>query len=177
MEPQLGTNTTTWYVIFPILLIALAGTIWFIVKMKTVLWKKIVLSIVGLFSFLGFAGLVLGIYYQTSKVFSGSFNFYAYSVLAPEQDPFDIPEGDYDSVLATFGVYKKDGKLKVLHVPNSKTDYGAYIFSQGKWIVVDINDNVITIPEDIPGSEPHVTKTSLWWALTKDLYRLNESVK
>ncbi len=170
---QLATNTTTWYVILPIMLIMLAGIIWFIIGLKTVIWKKVVMILLGFFSFIGFSAVLLSVYYQTSTVFSGSFDLYAYSVFAPERDPFDIPEGDYDTVLATFGVYKENGELKVMRVPNSSTQYGAYLFSPGKWMVVDVNDDVITLSE----SEPNITEMSFWWAMTKDLYNLKVSVE
>ncbi len=170
MNEQIGTNMVTWFVILPILVIAAAVIVWLVIKTHVTPWKRTGLAVAGLFAFIGFAFVLLGVYYNTSETFAGSFKFYAYSALAPQQEPFDIAEGGYGSVLATFEAYKENGALKVLRVPKSSAKYGAYIFSPGKWTVVDISDDVITLQEDA-NSQPNITQTSFWWALTKNLYR------
>ncbi len=178
---------TTWYVIFPILLIAAAGIVWLIFKMNVSPWKRVGITAIGIFAFFGFAMAVLGIYYQVNKPFAGAFKFYAYSALAPDyafaayhptdNDPFQLPEKGYGSMLITLGVHKENGQTKILRIPRDNTKFGAYVFSPGKWSIADIQNDVITIPQDVPGSEPNVTKTSLWWALTKDVYKLEQSAQ
>jgi len=168
MNEQFGTNFITWFIIFPVLIIATITIIWFIIKTHVNSWKRIGLSIAGLFTFIGFAFVLFGFYYKTNKTFSASFNVYAYSALSPKQDPFDIAEGQYGSVLATFDVCKENGLLKVLHTPKS-SEYGSNIFNSGKWTAVKINDDIVTVSQN-SNLEQDIIHPSLWWALTKNLY-------
>ena len=77
MDPQFETNMATWYVIIPILIIALAFLVWFIIKMKISVWKQVALIVISLFAFFGFTTGVLAVYYNVNEPFSAMFMFYA----------------------------------------------------------------------------------------------------
>lgn len=164
----------TWYVIFPILLIAAAGITWFIFKLNASRWRRVGATAIGVFAFIGFSVVVLGVYFQTNKTFASSFRFYGYSALA-EADPFNTENGELSPTLMRWGVRNEDGAYKLYYHPNPEAPTESLIFAPGKYIMAQLKDDVLTIPKDIPNSEPRITHTSLWWALTKDLYRLNTS--
>ena len=69
-------------------------------------------------------------------------------------------------------VYTKDGQTKLLSSLRPDLPAHVYVFTSGRYIYTKIDDDVLTILPDADGSEPNVTKTSLWWALTKDLYKI-----
>ncbi|MFA6198053.1 MAG: hypothetical protein WC734_02735 [Patescibacteria group bacterium] len=181
-----GTNMITWYVIFPVLLIGLAGIIWFIFKMSVSPWKRVGITAISIFAFFGFTVAVLGVYYQFNKPFAAAFKTYSYSALAPDyalsayhptnNDPFQLPERGYGPMLATLEVYKENGQTKILRIPRNNTKWSGYIYTPGKWSIVDIENDVMTIAKD-SDSKPLVTHTSLWWALTKDVYSMNASTQ
>jgi hypothetical protein len=177
MESQLGTNMMTWYVIFPILVIAAAAIVWFVVKMQVAPCKRVAIVAISLFAFIGFAVVVLGVYYQINKPFAGSFKFYAYSTLAPDQrDPF-TEHNTEQSVLMMRAVGYGDGEVRTLYHQNPDYPTLVYLFVPGKFITADLLNDVLTIPEVDADSFPRVEHTSLWWALTKDPYKLNVPVK
>jgi hypothetical protein len=177
MESQFGANITTWYVIFPILAIAAAAIFWFVVKIKVTPWKRVAMAVVSIFAFIGFAVVMLGVYYHVNKQFAGSFKFYAYSAFAPDQrDPF-AEHNTAQSVLMMREVGYSDGEVRMLYHPNPDYPTLVYLFVPGKFITADLKDNVLTIPEVDADSSPRVEPTSLWWALTKNLYSLVSSVK
>ncbi len=164
----------TWYVIFPILVIAATGITWLIFKLNVSPWKRVGVTAIGVFAFIGFAVVLLGVYFQTNKVFASSFRFYGYSALA-EANPFDAENGDLEPALMRWGVFNEDGTFKLYYHPNPEAPTESLIFAPGKYILAQLEDGVLTIPQDVPNSEPRITHTSLWWALTKDLYRLSAS--
>lgn len=173
MEPQLGTNTFFLYVLLPLFALALAGVVWFVVRAHVTAWKKIGLAIGGLFALLGFYGAALSTYYKTSPTFAGTFRFYAYSALAPTADPFQTPNKEYRQALLLREVVNKDGVISFLKHPNP--DYPSYatLFAPGKFTYTELQGDTLTIPTGTPST----TRTSLWWALTKDLSKLVESVE
>ncbi|MDZ7798874.1 MAG: hypothetical protein U5L76_04660 [Patescibacteria group bacterium] len=177
MESHLGTNLITWLVIFPVLLIVAGVIIWYLTKIKGSLVKKVTMIMAGFFAFIGFAVILLGVYYHLNPAFASGFKFYTYSTLAPEGNPFEISEGDYTPVLIQNEVYKEDGQIKFLSNLKPDLPYYVALFSSGKYIYTKVDNGVLTIPADTPGLEPSVTKTSLWWALTKDLYKYVDTVK
>ena len=177
MEPHLGTNLITWLVIFPVLVIVAVGIIWYLTKIKGPLVKRVAIITGGFFAFIGFTVILLGVYYHLNPAFASTFKFYAYSTLAPDGDPFQVSEGDYNPVLIRHEVHKEDGQIKFLSNLKPDLPYYVFLFTSGKYIYTKIDNGVLTIPTDTPGSEPSVTETSLWWALTKDLYRVNYSIK
>ncbi|USN53693.1 MAG: hypothetical protein H6760_00795 [Candidatus Nomurabacteria bacterium] len=162
----------TWWVIFPILILAAVGIIWMIAKMKLSPMKRAGMIVGGIFTFIGFSVVVLGVYYQLSMHFSGTFQIYAYSNFAPNNDPFNEVVGSDGRLLTMQGVKQEDGKVFFVKHPDPDYPTGLFVFTPGKMIVAEEKDNQITIPEDVPGSLSNVTKTSLWWALTKDIYLL-----
>ncbi|MFH0952364.1 MAG: hypothetical protein V1838_04215 [Patescibacteria group bacterium] len=177
MESHLGTNLITWLVIFPVLIVAVSLIIWYLAKIKVSLVKRVTMIMAGFFAFVGFAVVLLGVYYHLNPAFAAGFKFYAYSTLAPEGNPFKISEGDYTSVLVQNVVYKEDGQIKLFSGLKRDFPYYLFLFTSGKYINTKIDDGVLTIPADTPGSEPSVTNTSLWCALTKDLYKYVDTVK
>jgi len=177
MESHLGTNLITWLVIFPVLLIVAGLIIWYLTKLKGSLVKKVAMIMAGFFAFIGFAVVLLGVYYHLNPAFAFGFKFYAYSNLAPEGNPFEISEGEYTPILAQNVVYKEDGQIKLFSGLRPDLPYYLFLFTSGKYINTKINNNILTIPPNTPDSEPSVINTSLWWALTRDLYKYNDSVK
>jgi len=172
MDLQFGSNTTTYYVILPLLIILAALIIWLVVKIKVSVGKKVALSFMGLLAFLGFAMITLWVYYLVDDSFAGTFKFYAYSALAPGEDPFLQSDGYNSQVLAMTEVYVKDGNVRI---PESlsfqEEDYGWYLFLPGRWMTAGQIDRVLIPREEGPYfSGPSVVETSLWWALTKDIY-------
>jgi hypothetical protein len=181
-----GTNAVTYYLILPIVAIAAGLIAWAIIKAHVSPWKRAGLVAGGVFAFFGFVVAVGIVYYHTSLPFAGAFRFYAYSVLAPGQDkiasakdPFQAADGYEGMIVEMRDVYKKDGQVRLVHsVTPGFGDYGAYVFVPGKWITVNQTDDVLTVREASQYfSGPGVTKTSLWWALTKDLYKAEYSVE
>jgi len=177
MESHLGTNLMTWLVIFPVLIIVAGVIIWYLTKIKGSLLKKVTMIIAGFFAFIGFAVVLLGVYYHLNPAFAAGFKFYAYSNLAPEGNPFEISEGNYAPILIQNAVYKEDGQIKLFSGLRPDLPFYVFLFTSGKFINTKINNDVLTIPQDTPDSEPSVINTSLWWALTRDLYKLNYSIK
>lgn len=173
MDPQPSTNMVTWFIIVPIFLITAGLIIWSIMNTQASPWKRFGLAGTGLLAWIGFTVMLLGVYYRVNEAFAGSFRFYAYSALAPAEDPFRIEEGEYGPILIQHDVYKKNGQLRILQSPASDVDYSGYVFAPGKYSFMNIKDQTLMIPSDVSGSESNTTKTSLWWALTKDLTRLN----
>lgn len=175
MDPQFDPNMTTYYVIVPILVIGLVALIWFVVTMKTTIWKRIVLSVVSLFAFFGFVAGALTVYYQFNKPFAAMFKFYAYSRLAPDDDPFAQADDEnrITSVLGMTEVTKKGGQVmapdyqKILGV-----EYAGYLFTPGKWQWIQVKDRVMSVRDLDNNGEPDIIHTSLWWALTNDPYKL-----
>jgi len=169
MESQLGINTTTYYVILPLLVIVVAAIIWFVAKMKATVWKRVTLSVVGLFAFVGFSVITLCIYYQVNDSFAGTFKFYAYSALAPdERDPF-TDHSDSQSILMMRAVGYSDGEVRMQYHPNPYAPTITYLFVPGKLITANLQDDVLTY---FVNKKKAVENTSFWWALTKDIYTL-----
>ncbi len=173
METALGTNLITWLVIFPILAIVAVVIIWSIAKMGGAFKKKIAMIVAGLFAFAGFALVLIGIYFRLNPTFANTFRFYAYSALAPNDNPFQVSKGNYTPIVMRTEVYNDNGQIKFLS--QLRPDIPSYItvFTSGRYINTKVNSGVLTVSPDLPGSERQTTKTSLWWALTKDLSRLN----
>lgn len=168
MESQFGANTTTWYVIFPILVIIAALIILFVVKMKTTAWKRTVIAIGGLFAFIGLTVVIFSVYYHTSTVFSNTFKFYALSTFSiSENDPFTATN-NYQSVIMTRGLQNDNGEVKLASHPNPYAPTPTYLFVSGKFIIADLFNDVLTIPDD---DLKRVEQTSLWWALTKNIFK------
>lgn len=174
MDPQFDTNITTFYFIIPLVIIGLVGLIWFFLKMKTSMWKRVTLAVISLFAFFGFITGVLAVYYQVNDAFAGMFKFYAYTKLAPETDQ----EGGVFQVLQMTDVEYQDGQLtvpdyqKILGV-----DYAGYLFMPGEWQWIHIKNRMIS-PTDIDNNgEPDIIPTSLWWALTNDPYKFTATVE
>ena len=117
----------------------------------------------------GFAIILVGFYYHLSPTFASTFRFYAYTALAPKDDPFQVSEGDYRPILMLRDVTKKNGEVSLLYHPNPDYPTLVSIFTQGKFIEANLYNDILSIPNTEAGSLPRVTKTSLWWALTKDL--------
>lgn len=181
MDPQFDTNMMTWYVIFPILVIVAVLIVWFIVKIKTTIWKRVALVIISLFAFFGFTTATLAIYYQFNEPFAAMFKFYAYSKLAPDDDPF-VQANDYDGqiikVLGVTEVYKEDGQVALPDLSNRLGyDYGGYVFTPGKWQTVKVDDHFMTLLDLDENGQPDIINTSLWWALMNDPYSLTQSVE
>jgi len=180
MDPQFNTNMTTFYLIIPLLVIGLAALVWFIIKMKTTVWKRVTLSIVALFAFFGFTVGVLTVYYHFNDAFAGMFKFFAYTKLAPGDDPFVQTDGSSEiiQVLGVTDVTRENGQVivpdykKVLDV-----DYAGYLFTPGKWQWVKVKDRVMSIQDADNNGQPDIINTSLWWALTNDPYKLTASVE
>lgn len=181
MDPQFDTNMTTWYVIIPILIIGLAVLIWFILRIKTTILKRVTLIIISSFALLGFTTTTLAVYYQFNEPFAAMFKFYAYSKLAPDDDPF-VQANDYEGkiikVLGVTEVYKEDGQIRL---PNLDSyfdfDYAGYLFTRGKWQTVKVDDHIMTVQDADNDGQLDIINTSLWWALTKDPYKLTQSVE
>ncbi|MEK7631870.1 MAG: hypothetical protein AAB445_03320 [Patescibacteria group bacterium] len=174
MDPQLGTNTFFLYVLLPIFILALAGVVWMVVKMHATAWKKLGFAIAGLFALLGFYGAVLCVYYKASHTFAGTFQFYAYSALAPAGDAFQTPNNNYQQVMVMREVKNKDGVISFLKHPNPDYPAYVYLFAPGKFTYVEVKDDTLTVPA---APLPSTTRTSLWWALTKDLSKLVASAE
>ncbi|MEK7570249.1 MAG: hypothetical protein AAB515_02310 [Patescibacteria group bacterium] len=174
MDPNLGTNTFFLYVLLPIFILAFAGVVWMIVKVRVTAWKKTGLAIAGLFALLGFYGATLCVYYKASPTFAGTFRFYAYSALAPASDPFQTPNNDYRQALFLREVVNKDGAINFLKHPNPDYPAYVYLFAPGKFTYAELQDDTLTIPA---APLPSTTKTSLWWALTKDLSKYVDRVE
>jgi len=177
MESHLGTNLITWLVIFPVLIIVAGVIIWYLTKIKGSLLKKVTMIIAGFFAFIGFAVVLLGVYYHLNPAFAAGFKFYAYSNLAPKGNPFEISEGNYAPILIQNAVYKEDGKIKLFSGLRPDLPYYVSLFTSGKYVYTKIDDGVLNIPPDTPDSEPSIINTSLWWALTKNLYESISSIK
>ena len=180
MDPQFDPNMTTWYVIIPLLVLGLAALVWFMIKIHTTPGKRVALSIVSLFAFFGFVTGALAVYYQFNKPFSAMLKFYAYSKLAPDDDPFvqTDDEGKIIKMLVTLEGHKKDGQVFVAQPPSSLgNDFAGFLFTPGKWQTVSVNDHTMTVQDSDSNGQPDIIHTSLWWALTKDPYKLNVSVK
>jgi hypothetical protein len=169
MVDYFATNMLTWYVIFPILLLAAATIVLLVIKAKLSPWKRVGMATGGLFAFIGFSFVVLTMYYLTSTVFASSFRFYAYTVFA-ESDPFQTENGKLSSSLMRWGVQNQNGTYKLFYHPNPNAPTVSLIFAPGEFIEAQLKDGVLTIPETSPGSTPRITKTSLWWALNANMY-------
>jgi hypothetical protein len=181
MDPQFSLNMTTWYFVIPLLVIGLATLVWFIIRMKTTLWKRVTLSIVSLFAFFGFVTGVLAVYYQFNKPFSAMFKYYAYSKLAPDDDPFVQANGDEGKIIKMLVLtegHKKDGQVFVAQPPSSVvSDFVGFLFTPGKWQAINIKDHAMTVQDYDKNGQPDIIHTSLWWSLTNDPYRLTVSAE
>ena len=172
MGSQWGTNATTLYVILPILLLAVAAIILLVVRVQVTPWKRVAIAAGSIFAFIGFMVVVLGVYYRVNSTFASSFKFYAYSALAPDRrDPF-VEHASDQSILMLRGVGYSDGEVRLLYHPNPDYPTLVYLFTPGKFITADLKNDVLTIPEVTNGNSSRVEHTSLWWALTKNLYRI-----
>ncbi len=180
MDPQFNTNMTTWYVIIPILVVGLALLIWFIVKMKTSVRKRILLLVVSAFAFFGFTISVLTVYYHLNDPFAAMFRFYAYSKLAPDKDPFtntDIPDKSVIRMLFVTEGYREDGHVHISNLsPYFDYDYAGYLFTPGKWQWIQMDNDILTIQDSDKNGQPDIIDTSLWWALSKDPFRMKFNV-
>lgn len=174
---HIGTNLVSWIVILPILIIVAIGIIWYLTKVKGSLLKRVATIASGLFTFIGFSVILLGVYYHLNSAFAGTFKFYAYSTLAPQGSPFNVSKGGYGTILMSSEVYNDAGQIKLLSQLKPNLPSYVTVFSSGQYINTKIDNGVLTIPPDVAGSELQVNKTSLWWALTKDLTKLNVSEK
>ncbi len=168
---------TSWFIIFPILIIVAAGIIWFVVKTRATPLKRTGLAVGALFTFVGFAVVLFSIYYQFDKVFATSFQFYSYAALAPKGDPFLEHDGYTGRILMVRDVLHKDGQVVILNHPNPDYPTEVALYTPGKYIQAQVKDNIVTIPADTSTSLPRVIRTSLWWALTKDIFKVNQPVK
>lgn len=169
MESQFGVNTTTWYVIFPILVIIAIIIILFVVKIKTTVWKQTAIAIGGLFAFIGLTVVIFGVYYNTSTVFSNTFKYYALSAFSiSEDDPFTATN-NYQSVIMTRGMQNDNGEVKIASHPNPYAPTPTILFVRGKFIDASIQNDTLTYLED---EESAVEETSLWWALTKNIFEV-----
>lgn len=177
MNTYLGTNTFFLYILLPIFILALAGVAWLVMRVRVTAWKKVGLTVCGLFALLGFYGTVLCIYYKTSPTFAGTFRFYAYSALAPAADPFETPNNDYRQALVLREVVNKNGVISFLKHPNPDYPTIVTVFAPGKFIEADLNGDTLIIPTPPQDSLGVVTKTSLWWAMTKDLTNIVSNVQ
>jgi len=172
MDLQTGSNATTYYIVLPLLIILGVLIIWLVVKTKVSAGKKVALSFMGLIAFLGCATITLWIYYLVDDSFAGTFKFYAYSALAPGKDPFLQSEGYYGPVLAMSEVHVRNGEVSWLESPSfSDIDHGWQLFLPGRWLTVGESNRVLAVREGDPFfPDSNEIKTSLWWALTKDIY-------
>lgn len=176
METHLVTNWIPLGVLLPILIIVSAGIVWLIAKANVVLWKRATLSVGGFFAIFGFAIALFIVYYHISTVFSDTFKFYAYSTFAPAGDPFEKLNSNQRVVMMR-EVANNDGEVSLLYHPNPEVATVVYLFTPGKYITADLKDDVLTIPEVDADDLPRVINTSLWWALTKNIYNVVSSVK
>ncbi len=184
MNEQLGTNMITWLVIFPLFAAGAVAIAWFVIKTNVSSLTRVGLVAMGVFAFIGFTIAILGVYYHTNDPFSAGFKAYAYTTLAPDyakssygpenHDPFNLPENGYGPALMTVEVANQDGNLRILRIPSSSSTFGAQLFTPGDWTTVniDLNDGLSISPSNVG----EVMHPSLWWALTKDIYRLNAIV-
>lgn len=170
MEAELGMNWVPLFVLFPIVIIAIVVITWFVAKAHVTAWKRVILSIGGIFSIFGFVVTLFVLYYQLSPTFAGTFRFYAYTVFAPEGDPFEMQEEGYQPALMLRGVANTGGEVTLLNHPDPEFPTIVYLFTPGKFITTDLQDDVLSIPITQPGSLPRVISTSLWWALSKDIF-------
>lgn len=177
MEPQLGTNLIPLLVLLPLTLIVAIGIGWLIAKTKVERWKRISFSIVGVFAVFGFAVAIVTIYFNMSSQFADTFNYYAYSALAPGNDPFQDTTNEAEPVLMIRDVWTGDKAGELVSVPNPDLASIVYLFVPGKYITANLQNEKLTIPELPEGSEPPVTETSLWWALSKNIHKLNYTVQ
>ncbi len=177
MGAQLGSNIVTWFVIFPLLIIIAVGIVWFIVKLQATPWKRTGIAVASLFAFVGFAAVLLGLYYHVNSTFAESFKFYGYSALAPKGNPFQESDGYTGRILMTREVLKKDRQVNLLNHPNPASPTEVSMFTPGQYIQAQIQDAIVAIPTDTSASLPRVIKTSLWWALTKDLSKINQTAE
>lgn len=169
MEAELGKNWIPLLVLLPIVIIVAVLIVWFISRTQISRWMRVVLGVGGFFALFGFTVALLAVYYQLSSTFAGTFRFYAYSAFAPEGDPFAMQGEGYQSALMLRGVANTNGEITLLNHLNSEFPTIVYVFTPGKFITADLQDDVLTIPATEPGALPRVIATSLWWALTKDL--------
>lgn len=184
MDTQLGSNIITWIVIFPILAIVATAVIWFVIKINASSRTRIGLIVMGVFAFFGFSITVLGIYYHTNDPFSAGLKAYAYTALAPDyakssynpenHDPFNLPENGYGSVLMAVEVAKQDGILRIPRNPSSGSTINGQLFTPGEWTTVNIDLDDFSITRS---TAPETIQTSFWWALTKDIYNLEETIE
>ncbi|MFA6272189.1 MAG: hypothetical protein WC693_03710 [Patescibacteria group bacterium] len=170
MQANLGLNYVSIAVIMPLILIAAVVLIIFIIKSKGSLWKRISLIVGSFFTLVGFTFVLLGIYFYLSPTFANSFRFYAYTAVAQNSNPFTESDGYIGRVLMIRDVMRTNGQLTVLNHPNPSAATAVSLFVPGQYIQGQLQDSVLSIPKDSPES---VTKTSLWWALTRDLGRVN----
>ncbi len=177
MDTHLGTNSIPMFVLLPILLIIAVGMGWMIVRAHVALWKRIALIVGGLFALFGMAVFMVTVYYKVSPNFASTFRFYAYTALAPAGDPFQTPNKDYRQALILREVVNKDGVISFLNPPNPSYPAMVAIFAPGKYIEADLTGDTLTIPPPPQDSLGRVTKTSLWWALTKDLTNIVSNVQ
>lgn len=167
MESQFGTNTTTWYVIFPILIIIATLIILFVVKMKTTAWKRTTIAVGGLFAFIGLTVVIFGVYYNTSTAFSSTFRFYALSTFSTsENNPFTATNNT-QSIIMMREAKNDNGEVKLLSHPNPYAPTPTILFVRGKFINASLQNDTMTYLGD---QESAVENTSLWWALTKNIF-------
>jgi len=177
MEPQLGTNWMPLLVLLPLTLIVAVGIGWLIAKLKVEKWEKMTLGVAGLFAVFGFAVAIVTVYYNMSWQFANTFNYYAYSGLAPGNDPFTDTENEAEPVLMIRDVFTGDKAGEFANVPNPDFASIVYLFVPGKYITANyFQDEKLIIPKLPEGSEPPITETSLWWALTKNIQKVHYQV-
>lgn len=167
MESQFGANTTTWYIIFPILIIIAVLIILFVVKMKTTVWKRTAIAIGGLFAFIGLTVVIFGVYYNTSTVFSNTFKYYALSAFSmSENDPFTATNTT-QSIIMMREMKNDNGKVSILSLSNPYVPTPTILFVPGKFIHASLQNDKLIYLEN---KETAVKNTSLWWALTKNIF-------
>jgi hypothetical protein len=178
MNAEFGMNWIPLAVLLPLTLIVAIGIGWLIAKLKIEKWKRITFGVVGVFAVFGFAVAIVTVYYNMSWQFANTFNYYAYSALAPGNDPFVETENEAEPVLMIRDVWTGDRVGEFANVPNPDFASIVYLFVPGKYITANyFQDEKLTIPEIPAGSMPAVTETSLWWALSKNIHKLNYTVK
>lgn len=178
MEPHVGTNWIPLLVLLPIILIVAIGIGWLVAKTKVEKWKRISFGVVGIFAVFGFAVAIITVYYNMSWQFANTFNFYAYSALAPGNNPFQDTINEAEPVLMIRDVWTGDRAGEFANVPNPDFASIVYVFVPGKYITANYFQNEkLTIPEVPAGSMPAVTETSLWWAFFRNIHEAVYSVE
>lgn len=177
MEPHLGANWIPLLVLLPLTLIVAIGIGWLIAKTKIEKWKRVTFSVVGIFAVFGFAVTIVTVYYNMSWQFANTFNYYAYSALAPGNDPFQDTTNEAEPVLMIQDVWTGDKAGEIINNPSPDFASIVYLFVPGKYITAHLQDEKLTIPDVPEGSMPAVAETSLWWALSKNIHKEVYSVQ